>query len=762
ENITANFISLTTLKPLTADDQENKTWEIPENDNNVTSNVTEDSEGNNTGKIPLYIQGLFELNAGGRYISGESDLAAANLAVKHINEQDVLPQYQVILHVNDSKCDSGAAVDAIFHALYQKPQIIMLLGTGCSHVTVKLAQIVTRWNLLQVSYGSRTPALSDRNNFPFFFRTIAPDKSHNRARRKFLQKFNWDTIAILHQDHYVTSLEANDLIAVLEQANITIATTVHFVEENFREQLQQLKLRDLRIIIGRFSANMATKLFCEAYHLGMYGAGYVWLLQSDCIEPWWVNVKEINCTLKQMMLATEGFIAMKSHNGIIGTEKSIANLTYDEFVDHFNKTGYILTSTAPLAYDAMWLMALTLKNASQQWMEEGSQLNLSHFNYRYKEMALMWRQIMENIEFLGVSGPLFFTGADRVGISAFYQKQGNAMKKIAMHFPAKRLLDFNCRNCVPIIWTGCILVYSGIILLAFDHATLPNDKFYATVCTGRAVLFSTGFSLAFGSMFLKTYRVHQIFLQSKSLKKSWILHDQHLIPLVCVLLLLDIILIGLWIIIDPLRRSLRNLPLEISEEDHHLAYLPQVEVCSSKHIEKWLGSFYVYKGLLLVVGCYMAWETRNVTIPALNDSKYIGLSVYNVVIASSSIVVIARLLFQYKTLSYIIVATIIFASTTMTLCLLFVPKLLSIWTREDEKNVITNTMGLKLECNTRRFVIDEVQESYYRARVQNKVYKRELLQLQKEAKRLEQLLDELEKPNEMKKISVCAKNDVNM
>ncbi len=29
-------------------------------------------------------------------------------------------------------------------------------------------------------------------------------------------------------------------------------------------------------------------------------------------------------------------------------------------------------------------------------------------------------------------------------------------------------------------------------------------------------------------------------------------------------------------------------------------------------------------------GCFLAWETRNVSIPALNDSKYIGMSVYNV------------------------------------------------------------------------------------------------------------------------------------
>jgi gamma-aminobutyric acid type B receptor len=35
---------------------------------------------------------------------------------------------------------------------------------------------------------------------------------------------------------------------------------------------------------------------------------------------------------------------------------------------------------------------------------------------------------------------------------------------------------------------------------------------------------------------------------------------------------------------------------------------------------------------LKVFGAFLAWETRNVQIPALNDSKYVGMSVYNVFI----------------------------------------------------------------------------------------------------------------------------------
>lgn len=35
---------------------------------------------------------------------------------------------------------------------------------------------------------------------------------------------------------------------------------------------------------------------------------------------------------------------------------------------------------------------------------------------------------------------------------------------------------------------------------------------------------------------------------------------------------------------------------------------------------------FAYKGILLLFGAFIAFQTRNISIPALNDSKYIGQS----------------------------------------------------------------------------------------------------------------------------------------
>lgn len=107
----------------------------------------------------------------------------------------------------------------------------------------------------------------------------------------------------------------------------------------------------------------------------------------------------------------------------------------------------------------------------------------------------------------------------------------------------------------------------------------------------------------------------------------------------------------------------------------------QVEVCRSQHTQTWLGALYIFKGLLLVVGVYMAWETRNVKISALNDSQYIGVSVYSVVITSVIVVVLANFgaISERVTLAFLTITALILTSTTATLCLLFLPKMQDIY-----------------------------------------------------------------------------------
>lgn len=99
-----------------------------------------------------------------------------------------------------------------------------------------------------------------------------------------------------------------------------------------------------------------------------------------------------------------------------------------------------------------------------------------------------------------------------------------------------------------------------------------------------------------------------------------------------------------------------------------------MHACSAKVAES-LVLFPLFK----VFGCFLAWETRHVSIPALNDSKYIGMSVYNVVIMCVSGAAISFLIQDQQTAGFLIIALLILACTTITLALVFVPKVRDIF-----------------------------------------------------------------------------------
>ncbi len=63
---------------------------------------------------------------------------------------------------------------------------------------------------------------------------------------------------------------------------------------------------------------------------------------------------------------------------------------------------------------------------------------------------------------------------------------------------------------------------------------------------------------------------------------------------------------------------------QASTENSDLILVPVYVRCMSNWETYWFGSLMCKNGLLLIFGAFLAWETRKVTVPALNDSKYIG------------------------------------------------------------------------------------------------------------------------------------------
>ena len=78
------------------------------------------------------------------------------------------------------------------------------------------------------------------------------------------------------------------------------------------------------------------------------------------------------------------------------------------------------------------------------------------------------------------------------------------------------------------------------------------------------------------------------------------------------LISMDILVLLTWVLVDPLDRKLEPLQLEDPMgTDEDIKIRPSLEHCYSDHQNIWLGVVFGYKGLLLIFGLFLAYETRS-------------------------------------------------------------------------------------------------------------------------------------------------------
>ncbi|PIK62322.1 hypothetical protein BSL78_00753 [Apostichopus japonicus] len=234
----------------------------------------------------------------------------------------------------------------------------------------------------------------------------------------------------------------------------------------------------------------------------------------------------------------------------------------------------------------------------------------------------------------------------------------------------QRFIKLSSPNLNSLIIFGCIMIYASTCLVGWEDPSI-NQAIFLKFCQIRVWFFSVGFVLSFGSMFSKTWRVHKVAALKNP--KRVIITDRHLFLMVGVLLLIDVSLLSGWFIFNPMRVVKEYLHSE-EDSENLLILTPYIQYCTTDNSLIWQCTLYGYKALLLIFGVFLAWETRKVTIPALNDSKLIGLCVYNVVLLSAIGVGVNLALTTDPSPSFIFTSAIQIFCTSVTLIIIFIPK----------------------------------------------------------------------------------------
>lgn len=714
----------------------------------------------------LWIGGMFPQT--GEWAGGEAAFPAALKALDQINQrEDILPGYYLNLSAYDTRCSPGLGTTILYELLYNKTfgsvnsSILMLLGPACSPVSTAVGEAAKMWNLIVLSYGSSSPALSDRVRFRTFFRTHPPATLHNPTRIKFFDLFGWKRIAILIQTEEVWQSTAEHLEALARRHNVHIAVRQLF-DNDPSHAISNLKKDDIRIIVGLFYEEKARKVFCKAFQQGYYGESYVWWLIGWYADDWFLKKNDVDCTAEEMSRAVEGHFTTEIQMLTDSTTRTISGITAQEFITDLNSTlkhlfptkpiesvgGYV---EAPLAYDATWALALALNRSLQR-------TNLEEWTYGNTAMKEIMMDDMERTDFFGVSGAVKFDKLGNRMSKVVVEQLRNGLYRRLARFDAEKgsiewlggeepdgnrcwnyrytnsstnekrrqapfdqlqisrqvqeishplYLTMSCfaglglffaivclilnlvyrkrkfiwqskpmyNNCALI---GGIICLADVFLLGADSQTDKPDRF-VRLCQLKGSLLAAGFSICYGGLLAKLVRTYLISTK-KTINRIWSTFELYII--VGSLLLIDFIVFFVWHWKDPL--DFRSEATREGQTINDVKIVYQFQQCRSKQHMIWIGLLYSIKGILIVIGIYLSYETRASKIEMINDAHLVRMCTYNIFIVCLISASLTLIIERNQD------ADFAFASIAIILCcfvsfgLIFLPKILCIIRGRDQ------------------------------------------------------------------------------
>ncbi|CAG9830654.1 unnamed protein product [Diabrotica balteata] len=502
------------------------------------------------------------------------------------------------LHLVLSECNAAVGVKAFFDMMHSGPHKLMLFGAACTHVTDPIAKASKHWHLTQLSYADTHPMFT-KENFPNFFRIVPSENAFNAPRLSLLKEFNWTKVGTIYQNE-------PRLVAELDTMGYQVLETQSFTNEVL-SALTKLKEKDTRIILGNFNEIWARDIFCEAYKLKMYGKKYQWIIMGTYSPGWWTRLEpDFNCTLEELESALQQTILTDLLPLSTSGEITISG---------------IVRVTGPVRfYDNERKASILLKQ-----FQEGKEVKVGEYSAATQHLDLT---LGDPLKWIGKYPPkdrtLVIIEHTRVNktvyaILATLSVCGIIMAIVFLAFNIKyrnqRYIKMSSPQLNNLIIIGCMLTYTSVIFLGLDSGLSSID----------------------------------VKLNKKVIK------DYQLFMVVGVLLVIDLAIMTTWQIADPFYRDTKQMERYPHPSNEDIIIIPENEYCASEHQTIFVGSIYAYKGLLMIFGAFLAWETRHVSIPALNDSRHVGLSVYNVAIMCICGAAVALVLVDHQDAMFLII-----------------------------------------------------------------------------------------------------------
>ncbi|XP_076591476.1 extracellular calcium-sensing receptor-like [Chaetodon auriga] len=201
-------------------------------------------------------------------------------AIKEINNSTVLlPGIKLGYQIHDSCASVPVAVhaafqlsngvDPVFHTgnkCSQSGTVIAIIGESGSTPSISMSRIIGSFNIPQVSHFATCACLSDKKQFPSFFRTIPSDQFQADALAKLVKHFGWTWIGAIRSDSDYGNNGMASFLEAAQKEGICVEYSESFYRTHPRSRIQRVAdviRRSTAMVIVAFAASGDLRILLE-------------------------------------------------------------------------------------------------------------------------------------------------------------------------------------------------------------------------------------------------------------------------------------------------------------------------------------------------------------------------------------------------------------------------------------------------------------------------------------------------------------------
>jgi ABC-type branched-subunit amino acid transport system substrate-binding protein len=390
----------------------------------------------------------------------------AQLAVDDINANGtVLPNGLALRTVFSDNLDTASATilagqDAISRG------VVGIVGPARSSQSIALQYYIGGLNVPAVSYGSTADSLSDKVNYPTFFRTVVRDSLQSKAMASLMLSRNWTSFCLLNfNDDYGSSVAAA-IVAEAQTLGIEVSGRAIYSSStvDFEPIVSPLVSANCKIVIAVLDTANFGPLMRLAKAKGIFGTGnnqYVWIFAEIFASVMnRAGIEAVNLTVSDF-------------HGTIITQPALGDpnsALYKRFLNETTRLAVPTLAYGTFVYDAVW--ALTLASAAA--IRGGRDPSVDR-------LSMVGN--LRNLSFTGISGLVQFDRLqDRVGgmFVTVFSLSAIVQTLICMFFISYGVYNFRYWSALPEYvgsWTNTTgVVFTDSIIYGDNTTNVPVDR----------------------------------------------------------------------------------------------------------------------------------------------------------------------------------------------------------------------------------------------------------------------------------------------